>query len=305
MASLRQLDVPAGAWQRGEISEANPDNGRMSGHWSDVSHAETDNRLALLERTIEGEIIPRLMLAHRLSPTPTFAARDEAEPSFNDVSEFAVMVMKHEVAVAIDFVDAMRARGVPLEKVFLELLAPAARLLGDWWKRDVCDFSYVTVGLSRLHQILREYGPDFENETQDCDQGLRALLVPAPVEQQSLGLVMVDLVMTEEFFRRAGWDVWAGPPESTDELIKLTSKEWFTLVGFWDSCDGLIDELASCIGAMRKASMNPSIIVMVGGREFMERPELAARVGADVTACDGRDAVQQARGLLMPRDRPI
>jgi methanogenic corrinoid protein MtbC1 len=38
---------------------------------------------------------------------------------------------------------------------------------------------------------------------------------------------------------------------------------------------------------------------MVGGPVFLAHPELVAMVGADATAADGRQAVQQAQRLLM------
>jgi hypothetical protein len=48
---------------------------------------------------------------------------------------------------------------------------------------------------------------------------------------------------------------------------------------------------------MRRASRNPALGVLVGGRVFVERPELVALVGADATASDARQAALQAESL--------
>jgi methanogenic corrinoid protein MtbC1 len=50
--------------------------------------------------------------------------------------------------------------------------------------------------------------------------------------------------------------------------------------------------------SIRQASRNRDITVMVGGRLFLERPELVAKVGADAMATDARQAVMVADGVV-------
>jgi hypothetical protein len=40
--------------------------------------------------------------------------------------------------------------------VFIDLLAPSARRLGQHWEDDDCDFVDVTMGLWRLQEVMRE-----------------------------------------------------------------------------------------------------------------------------------------------------
>jgi methanogenic corrinoid protein MtbC1 len=156
----------------------------------------------------------------------------------------------------------------------------------------VLTFTDVTVGLARLQHLLRELSAPFENEAEHAAHGRRILLGPAPGEQHTFGTLMV-----EEFFRRAGWDV-AGGPRSPDEILHLVRREWLDVVGLSASCDILFDGLAGLVGAIRRASRNRNVGVLVGGRLFNEHPELVARVGADATAIDGRQAVRQVPQLL-------
>ncbi|NJK90043.1 MAG: cobalamin B12-binding domain-containing protein [Myxococcales bacterium] len=105
--------------------------------------------------------------------------------------------------------------------IFLDLLAPVARLLGDLWLIDLCTFTDVTIGLSRLQQLVRELAPAFEDGHDLRGFGHRALLAPAPGEQHTFGMHLV-----EEFLRRAGWDVGCVPsvrPASFSAASRTTS----------------------------------------------------------------------------------
>jgi MerR family transcriptional regulator, light-induced transcriptional regulator len=154
----------------------------------------------------------------------------------------------------------------------------------------------VTVGLWRLQQVLRGLSPAFREEAHAKPSGRRVLLVPAPGEQHVLGLIIVG-----DYFRRAGWDVWGEPPASSDDLPGLVRSEWFDAVGLSVGCEVRVEILATEVGAIRKASLNRDLVVMVGGPLFIKYPELVAAVGADGSARDGRQAVQQAESLLVDR----
>jgi methanogenic corrinoid protein MtbC1 len=246
------------------------------------------------------EIIPRLLLAGRANADGSF---DPAEArgiiDANTVEEFVTLIRNHEMVVASAYFEAMRARGVSLEALYLQLLAPAARRLGELWEADLCDFTDVTVALGRLQQALRELSSAFRNELEPREHGRRALLMPAPGEQHTFGLFMVA-----EFFRRAGWDVWGGPPASGGDLTGIVRAEWFDVVGLSVGCESRLDVLAAGIRAMRRASRNRAIGVMVGGPAFVEHPELVALVGADATAADARQAALQAESLVSLLARP-
>jgi MerR family transcriptional regulator, light-induced transcriptional regulator len=247
-----------------------------------------------LVRAIEQEIIPRLVLARRgAARTAPASAPDGTVPGTAEVLKFAGLVLTADAAAAHAYVTALRERGMPVETLYLDLLAPAARHLGDLWCADACDFTTVTVGLGRLQQVLHELSPAFGGELEHREHGRRALLVPVPGEQHTFGLLMVV-----EFFRRAGWDVWSGPRGSSYDLVRLVRSEWFAVVGLSVGSETRIDALSTGIRAIRRASVNRDIGILVGGPIFIAHPELVARVGADATAIDGGQAALQAENLL-------
>ncbi len=249
--------------------------------------------IAKLAKTIEGEIIPRLLLAHQadLSSERSVAAAGELTP--DDVQEFGALVLALDHTRAYAFIEEKRAQGRPLESVIMDLLAPTASYLGELWKADRCSFTEVTVGLSRLRQMLRDLSPDFESEAPGWRHGRRALLLATPGEQHTFGLFVV-----EAFFRREGWDVSGHQIDSPDEVAHLVDRQWFAIAGFSLSSDRFIDRLASLIRVVRRHSCNREIGILVGGPVFLEQPDLAERLGADACAADGRMAVMVARTLL-------
>ncbi len=247
-----------------------------------------------LSRTIESEVIPRLMLAHQVgSDWAGESESAQAEVAAGDIEAFARLVLLDDARLAREYLEARRAQGVALERIFLDLMAPAARLLGEYWEQDICDFAQVTIGLSMLQRMLRTYSPASTVDG-DVNAGNRhALVMPAPGEQHTFGICMV-----EEFMRSGGWRVEHHPAQSSDEIVSLVHDNWYAVVGLSLSSDHFLDDLGSCIADIRRNSQNSVVGVMVGGPFFLEHPEFIERVGADATAANGPDAVVQARALV-------
>ncbi len=248
---------------------------------------------ATLLRTIEGEIIPRLMLLTREQETLVEPAAGGAEISDADHARFLEVVMHESSAAACAFVDAMLARGVPLERIFLELLTDAARRLGEFWEEDTCDFSDVTIGLCRLHELLRVHSVVNRPTERGFAEGPRILLATACADQHVLGVVMVA-----EFFRRAGWRVWSEPGAGRGQIAAILSRAAFDVLGLSAACSVSRDEVASEIETFRKASRNRELLILVGGRLFVVEPTLVGQVGADGVATDAQTAPAVGKELL-------
>ena len=256
--------------------------------------AANDARMSQLARTIELEIIPRLMLAHRSAPEPAPRASDTGQTiTDSDVTQFAKLVLSHDEDVAFASIQTLRTRGVGVEQIFIDLLAPTARYLGRLWDDDLCNFTDVTVGLGRLQRVLRELSSLLGHGVDHASQGRRILLLPSPGEQHTFGLVMVA-----EFFRRAAWNVTGGAWAAGADAAALVSAEWFDVVGFSLGAEGHLQALADCIAAVRQASCNGGLAILVGGPLFALHPEFVGKVGADGMTIDGREAPLLAESLI-------
>lgn len=248
-----------------------------------------------LAQTIEAEIIPRLMLAHGGVDAPQ-AAIGSASISAREIHDFANLVLAQDAGVVRRCVQAIRARGVGPKALCLDLLAPAARRLGELWEADLCDFTQVTLGLWRIQQVLHDVSPSFRSDLHSGESGRRVLLATLPGEQHTFGLSMVA-----DFFRQRRWDVRLDTPGPRGEALRLLRAERFDLVGVSLGSETRVDELAEWIAAARRLSQQRDIVVMVGGPIFVSRPDWVPLVGADATARDASAAVDVAESLLPVR----
>lgn len=254
-------------------------------------------RLSMLTRAIEQEIVPRLVLARSAAPErPVLPPPGTAPVLAGEADELARLATERDPAAASGFVAAVLARGTTLETLYLDLLAPAARRLGDLWTEDLCDFTQVTMGVWCLNELLRETGNHLPDPLLRRENDRNILLVPVPGEQHTFGLAMVA-----SFFRRSGWTVWSESLTSSNDLVGIVRSEWFSVVGLSLSSSSRLEALATHIRRIRQASRNPAVGILVGGPVFVERPELVVMVGADATAIDGRQATLQAESLVALR----
>lgn len=256
-------------------------------------------RLARIVRTIEDDIIPRLIQAHRPNVAEPVAV-EAVRPTAEDVASFAHLVLAPDDSGWLPVLDRLRAQGVQVDDIYLGLLAPAAAEIGRLWDEDLCSFTDVTVALGRMQRIMRTLSASFGCEVAPNSDGRRVLLLPAPGEQHTFGLSIVA-----EFFRRSGWEVMGDTERGAGDPASLVRGEWFDVIGISVGLETRLDWLKSGIAAVRKASCNRAIAVMVGGPLFVIQPELAASVGADATAADGRQAPVVAESMLQQRSQRL
>jgi methanogenic corrinoid protein MtbC1 len=255
-----------------------------------AERSDAKSRLSKLARALESDVIPRLVGAHGKQPRAVL----HLEP--REIEGFVGLLRNGTDAELAAAVEAAHRRGLAVEAIFLELFAPAARLLGEWWVADVCDFSTVTICLGRLQRLLREWSPAFGTEVEHPANGRRILLAQHPDEQHSFGLSMVA-----EFFRRAGWEVLGGVGGAVPDPSAQVSREWFDAVGFSIGSESRIDWLKERIAQVRKVTRNRSVVVLVGGPLFVLQPAWAQSVGADASGHDGGQAPKLAEDVLATR----
>jgi methanogenic corrinoid protein MtbC1 len=240
---------------------------------------------------IESEIIPRLLMAHssgegRKSRLVRGITPDEA-------SRFAILPLRLEAAALLEEVDAFIAKGASVETICLDLLAPAARRLGEMWDNDECDFLDVTMGLWRLQEVMREVAARAPVARAGLSLPHCALFSPMPGDHHNFGTLMI-----EEVFARAGWRSEALVKPERRELLDRLAHQPFDLVGLTLARDCPSAALSNLIRAVRNVSANPHIIVLVGGRMINENPGMAIDVGADGTGADALAALELANALV-------
>lgn len=265
--------------------------------FSDAALYRRENAQSL-STLIESEIIPRLMIAHA-GDTPVLPSPGgDAAIQPGEVEALAPLALQIEADALLAHVEGILARGVGFDTIMVDLLAPAARLLGEFWEDDRCDFIDVTMGLWRLQEVVHEIACRVPIERLHAAGGRRALFASMPGDQHNFGTVVID-----ELFRRDGWLTDRISEAETSDLLKRAAADWFDMIGLTISCDCHIGALPSVIVGLRSVSRNPRVCVMVGGRVLSANPGLAVMVGADGTARDARLALDVARELVRSSDR--
>lgn len=262
---------------------AGPGTDRDNEGFRDTSGTQSNDNVQELETPFASTSIPAASIpaAHR----PVF---DEAA-----IREFASQVLIHEVDALSEVVNGYLDQDVAPEVLFIQLIAPAARELGEKWNRDECDFVDVTMGLWRLQSLLRTIAvwappaPGWNLRTN------KALFTTMPGDQHSLGTLIIS-----ECFQRAGWNVETLiEPEQSDVLQALSATS-YDLVGLTVTTDFSIAAVPKLLTAMRSVSCNPNLAIMIGGPALGYDPVRARELGADGTAPDAEAALKMADELV-------
>ena len=261
-----------------------------------------DNAGYELSLLIQNLVIPRLIAdrqepGYRLSeqnPSPHHISGTSGTITPQDVEEFSLLSTRSDARELLDFVDKCLANGTSVDSIYVDLLAPTARRLGEYWESDERDFVDVTMGLWRIQEILRELTLRIPPPAIAGFGQRSALFSTMPGEQHSFGTLMIA-----ECFYRAGWDADIMIEPSQSELIGKFAGRHYDLIGLTVSLDCPKATLSGLVSAIRSVSSNPATRIMMGGRVINDDPGLIEECGADATAADAPSAVILA-DLLVP-----
>lgn len=236
-----------------------PRNIRDEGIAGSTDHA-LDTPAAIISGLVDRDILPQLRSIHREHVTA--AARDcrtLARLLLDDPDSFQAEVTRQVV------------RGDPWPVLAEGMLAPVARDLGVMWEEDLCDFLDVTQAMGRLQAILRDaIAPPVARGA--AKPGRRILLAAAPGETHTYGLRHVAGLLHD-----AGWTTVLVGGTDADPLAPLTTAlatSRYDVLGLSLACDIHSPALRQAMPAIRRASRNPALRVVVGGA-------LVARGGAE------------------------
>ncbi len=206
-------------------------------------------------------------------------------------------------AAAFALLQTMQAEAGALQWACLAVLEPAARGLGDLWASDDCTDVEVTVGLGRLQHAFRQLCTSTRHRpAQPAEWAPRrsVLVAPQPGEPHLLGAVL-----DAELLLRAGFEVHCEFPADDAALNALVAGTWFDAIDLtlsmvypraqWRA------RMANSVAALRHASLNPALAVVVGGRAFHDpAPAGLGRflVGADAQSQGAAEVAQTLHRAL-------
>jgi methanogenic corrinoid protein MtbC1 len=255
-------------------------------HPSAANAAACNQSMATL---IADEIIPRLIAAHRAESV----ADDSGAGLLLDPTRMADLAIHSDTRHLADATEAAMANGIGFETLMMDVMAPAARILGKRWEDDRADFIEVTLGLWRLQELVHELASRRCGAQPSVMHERRILCAVAPGDDHSFGSLIL-----EEMFRRGGWTCAGLRGATRAQLLRQVSEGWFEIIALTVSVERNSATLADLVADLRAASCNPGVSIMVGGPVFNDHASLADEIGADATASNARAALHQAELLV-------
>ncbi len=251
------------------------------------------NPEACLVNLVAAHVVPHLVAANRGVPPRHITCAEAASFTAGDVAEFATLLIGADGVASASYINRAVHGGAEAAAIYVELLAPAARHLGNLWDQDVASAADVTIGLGRLHYILRALAPSFHRDARPPHAGRRVLLMAPKGEQQRFALAMA-----EAFFSRAGWLVEKAAQGDPATWRGAARRGWFDIAGFAVTGCEQPEVLAGFIRAARAISQNQRIGIITISPTCIEQPHWADGLGADASFTDAAQAVRRAEILL-------
>jgi methanogenic corrinoid protein MtbC1 len=267
---------------------------------SNLGELDSAEMMLWLNKTIESEIIPRLLMGHKVELSSELAAdkAGELEVKQTEIVDFCQILIDGPIEDCFSFIECMQKSGHSLISLYVNLIPASTRRLQELWENDENSFTEVTLALGRAQNLIHQLSPIFVDQSNLSDYQGSALLINVPGSQHTLGILMLG-----EFFKLAGWNAAVEIEISSDELLDRIRSQACDLVGISVSTEAQWDTMESLLKEIKKIPKNKDVLTMVGGPLFDYKPELVSACSADVCALTAEEAIKKASALLSQRTR--
>lgn len=283
----------------------------LEGRWGEDEDIPADaappalpapRRLAvLLQSTIENDVIPRLLARHDFAnaegsgQSPQLRRISQPETTGELVERIAQKLLTASVEETRLLAHEILKSG-DHPAIMLDVLAPAARRLGNLWDEDEASFGAVIGALLRLHLVLRSLGDD-TTAGHPAGRTGSILIVTLPGDRHLFGATMV-----ETFFREAGWTVAVLFGEDREKILDVARQDGVDMIGISLGRTDFGPALASLVADLRALQRPAPLSIFVGGPALNLQPDLCEASRADGWAADGASAVRLAEASLRRHD---
>ncbi len=267
-----------------------------------------------IQDVLAHEVIPRLLMLdlgasdwhlpdRHISHIPS--QEGSTQPSL-PAQQLALLTLEASLPDCERYLQRLRDDGLNLEAIFLEVIQPAARMLGSRWKEDSCSFVDVTTGLWQLQQLFHRLLHDFQTEpirrgdapTTHDEPRPSALFCTLPGAQHRLGVQMISA-----FFCRAGWQTRLSFGQTVGQICDEAKRYAPDVLGVSLSCEQEMLDAPAFILSLKQATLATRPIIMIGGPGPSLFPELAVACQADLVSGDAPEALAAAAQAQLQRRR--
>jgi methanogenic corrinoid protein MtbC1 len=193
-------------------------------------------------------------------------------------SAYVEAILAPDARRARTLVEAACDRGVPPERIYLDVLQPALHEVGRRWEQARLSVAGEHLATQITQAVLAALAARMTRGRSGA--GRRALVSCSPGERHVLGGQMVA-----DFLDAGGWDVLSlGADTPAPDLARLAAAERVDVVALSTALPGHLIAVGRACAHLRRLPEPP--FVVVGGQAFGGDERRALAVGADAYAPD-------------------
>ncbi len=224
-----------------------------------------------------------------LIPEPSFLTEDADTGKI--AKQYLTYHLDGERNKAFEMILRVIDEGVPIEKIYMEVIQPSQYEIGRLWhihQASVAQEHYVTASSQLIMSQL------YQNIISQNKKGKSLVATCVGSELHEMGVRMVA-----DLFELDGWDTYYlganMPSSSIIEIMKQTNSRLLVLSA---TLPLHVHKVKALIKEIKNDSLCKDMKIMVGGYPFNIDKQLWEKVGADMYAPDAKTAVRVANQLI-------
>lgn len=193
---------------------------------------------------------------------------------------------------ALAVAQAALAQGIDFHDLYIQVFQRALYEFGRLWEAGQVTSAqeHLATAITRrvMGQIYAQVTAQLTPRRMFMSALGRTMVASCPAgEYHDLGLRMVS-----DFLEREGWHVYyLGANVPSEDILQMVRSQRPRLVALSSTLHQSLMPMRDLIQAIRTLPDGAHIKVLIGGQAVQHTPDLTARLGADHTACDAREAL--------------
>ena len=218
------------------------------------------------------------------------AKRDQQRTKLDleEIGQLTQLILNTEEGAFELAITALKAHGLPIDYIVLELIPEIARQLGKQWEDDTLTFAEVSIGTNKLERAIYKLDYLFQANQLERQQNKSIFISACPGSQHSLGALIFS-----NFLTFSGWQVHRPEKVNIDSIVHGVESRIHQALAISVSTNEQLEELPSLIDLLKQKSKNPEIIVLIGGPLYNKAPDAFIHIQADVKAFSPEESVQK------------
>jgi MerR family transcriptional regulator, light-induced transcriptional regulator len=212
----------------------------------------------------------------------------ERNDSGADIAQLVETFIASAPGQFIDELERLGLDSLPFSVFYRDLIKPIACTLGDMWSEDTAGFLGVSIAIERLRLAVEMLYPDDDFDLKP--NAKRVLISCFENGRHDFGAFLLGKAFScsNWLVDSREWNVPVGSP------MTFLAREHYDMFALSVGAPFDVDAVATAIASVRAKTMNPNLVVALGGVGPALDPEAFAKCGADFISKDVFDAVAQA-----------